>query len=303
MNLRLLLFQICSLASLLTAGLASAQTKTQQLVVGTISDEPVKEIRVFLPFAQHLARQLAAFGVEEGTVVIARDIDHMVRLVRNGEIDLFVDSPLVAMAINTKAGSRLLARRWKKGIPQYHSVVFVLETSDINNVQDLEGQVIAFEESFSSSGHLLPRMTMAELGVDLKHLPTSGSKRPSKQTGYVFTGDDENTIEWVLRGRVDAGAMSMASLAKHRTASDMGRLKIILRTADIPRHAVSVSPEISQPFVAAIEAELFAMHDSTEGRAVLDSFEGTTRFDAISQETMTLLTHFQAPLMALVGED
>jgi len=295
MNTRCLLFQLCICISLLSANLAFART----LVIGTISDEPVKEIRTFLPFVKYLAKQLETSGIDDGKVVIARDIDHMASLIRKGEVDLFVDSPLVALAINEKTGCRLLARRWKKGIAEYHSVVFVRQDSDIASVHDLGGRVVAFEESFSSSGHLLPRITMERMGVSLMQLPNLQSNVPSEQSGFVFSGDDENTMEWVLRDRVDAGAMSMANFKK-RVATNRADLKIVLETADIPRHSVSLSPTVSEQLFSAIEAALFTMHESEEGQIVLESFEQTTKFDPIPSAMMAQLELFQIPVTGLV---
>jgi len=284
--------------SLLSANSAIART----LVIGTISDEPVKEIRTFLPFVKYLAKQLETSGINDGKVVIARDIDHMASLIRKGEVDLFVDSPLVALAINEKTGFQLLARRWKKGTAEYHSVVFVRQNSDIASVRDLDGRVVAFEESFSSSGHLLPRITMEQMGVSLTHLPNLQSNVPSEQSGFVFTGDDETTMEWVLRGRVDAGAMSMANFTK-RAAANRADLKIILKTANIPRHSVSLSPTVAPQLFSAIEAALFSMHDSEEGKSVLENFERTTKFDPIPLAMMAQLELFQIPVFRLVDEN
>lgn len=298
MKIRCLLFQLCICISLLSVNSAFART----LVIGTISDEPVKEIRTFLPFVKYLARQLETSGIDDGKVVIARDIDHMASLIRQGEVDLFVDSPLVALAINQKTGSRLLARRWKKGIAEYHSVVFVRQDSDIASVHDLEGRIVAFEESFSSSGHLLPRITMERMGVSLTQLPNLQSNVPNDQSGFVFTGDDENTMEWVLRDRVDAGAMSMDNFKKRVTANRED-LKIILKTEDIPRHSVSLSPTVSEQLLSAIEVALFTMHDSEEGQSILESFEKTTKFDPIPSAMMAQLDLFQVPVIGLVDEN
>ncbi len=298
MTVRCFILKLCLCISLLSGNTALARP----LVIGTISDEPVKEIRAFLPFAKYLAKQLETFGIDDGKVVIARDIDHMASLINKGEVDLFVDSPLVALAIIGKTGCRLLARRWKKGIAQYHSVVFVRQDSDIDSVHDLTGRIVAFEESYSSSGHLLPRITMERMGVPLTQLLNLQSNVPTKQAGYVFSGDDESTMEWVLRGRVDAGAMSMANF-ENRVATNWKELKIILKTAGIPRHSVSISSEISGPLSSAIEAVLFTMQDSEDGQSVLDSFENTTKFDPIPKETMALLDLFQIPVLALVGEE
>ncbi len=298
MKIKSFFLQIGLFCLLLQGGSVSAK----ELTIGTISDEPVKEIRTFLPFSKYLARQLEGFGIDDGSVVIARDIDHMAALIRQGKVDLFVDSPLVALAINAKAGSKLLARRWKKGIAEYHSVVFVRNDSDIKSVADLAGHVIAFEESFSSSGHLLPRITLEGLGLQLRNKIYSQSDAPLGQADYVFTGDDENTIEWVLRSRVDAGAMSMNNFTKYATTGQ-AELRIILATEEIPRHSISIASSLPDSLASALETVLLSMQESEEGLGVLEGFERTTKFDTIPEDTVALLKQLQNSVVAVVSDD
>ncbi|MCB4455643.1 phosphate/phosphite/phosphonate ABC transporter substrate-binding protein [Leisingera sp. McT4-56] len=286
----------CFCLSLLFGHVAAARS----LVIGTISDESVKEARVFMPFAEYLAAQLQDEGITAGEVRIARNIAHMAELLRSGEVDVFVDSPLVSLAVRAKCGSRLVARRWKKGVAEYRSVVFVRRDSGIQSLEDLKGRVIAFEEAFSSSGYILPRHTIATQGVQLAAMSGPRAARPAEATGYVFSGDDENTIEWVLRGLVDAGAMSLNGLKK-RAGDDIGSLDVLVQTENIPRHVVSLSPGTSDEFTAAVQAVLISMDQNDEGRWILENFERTTKFDAIPDQTLDMLEEFEEPVTALIG--
>lgn len=190
----------------------------------------------------------------------------------------------------------------EKGIAQYHSVVFVRRDSGIRSLQDLTGRVLAFEEGFSSSGYLLPRISLAENGVSLAALDSPRAEPPADETGFVFSGDDENTVEWVLRGHVDAGAMSHAGLKK-RAGDDYSKLEIITRTENIPRHVVSAAPDTSDAFAGALRTALLHLDQSAPGRDVLKGFEKTAKFDPIPPETRTMLDHFQPLVSALIGSN
>ncbi|MBY6058940.1 phosphate/phosphite/phosphonate ABC transporter substrate-binding protein [Leisingera daeponensis] len=288
------------LAILCLGLLFSHAAAARSLVIGTISDESVKETRIFLPFAEYLAAQLQEEGITAGEVRIARNIAHMAELLSRGEVDVFVDSPLVSLAVRARCGSRLVARRWKKGVAEYRSVVFVRRDSGIQSLEDLKGRVIAFEEAFSSSGYILPRHSIATQGVQLAAMSGPRAERPADATGYVFSGDDENTIEWVLRGLVDAGAMSLRGL-KRRAGDDFGSLEVLLETESIPRHVVSVSPGTTAAFSSALQEALVSMDQGNEGRKVLESFERTTKFDAIPDQTLDMLDEFEKPVTALIG--
>ncbi len=287
---------LCLCLGLLTGQTAAAR----MLVIGTISDEPVKETRAFSPFAQYLAAQLQDQGITGGSVTIARDIPHMSELLRTGAVDIYVDSPLVSLAVRAKCGSRLLARRWKKGTAQYQSVIFARRDSGIRSLADLEGKLVAFEEPFSSSGYFLPRLAIGDQIAPLAALPNPRAARPDSGGAYVFSGDDENTIEWVLRGLVDAGAMSLRGLKMH-AGGDFDDLAIILETKAIPRHVVSVPPDVPAAFSRALLAVLTSMDQSAAGRSALLDFENTTKFDTIPAPTLNLLKQFQAPVALLIG--
>ncbi|QAX32166.1 phosphate/phosphite/phosphonate ABC transporter substrate-binding protein (plasmid) [Leisingera sp. NJS204] len=291
-------FLLCLCLGLLTGQTAAAR----MLVIGTISDEPVKETRTFLPFARHLAAQLQDQGITGASVTIARDISEMSDLLRTGAVDIYIDSPLVSLAVRAECGSRLLARRWKKGIAQYQSVIFARQDSGIQALADLKGKVVAFEEPFSSSGYILPRLAIGDQIVPLAALPNLRAERPDSGTAYVFSGDDGNTLEWVLRGLVDAGAMSLRGLKMH-AGGDFEDLSILLETNAIPRHVVSVSPDASAAFSQTLLAVLTGMDQSGPGRNVLQDFEGTTKFDAIPASTQELLDQFQAPVAILISGD
>ena len=288
------------LLSLCIGLLFSHPAAARVLVIGTISDEPVKETRKFLPFAEFLAVQLAEQGITKGEVKIARGTTHMAELLRTGEVDIYVDSPLVSLAVSAQCGSRLVARQWKKGISQYHSVVFARRDSGIRELGDLTGRVVAFEEAFSSSGYFLPRLAISEGGVPLAALSGPRAAHPEDAIGYVFSGDDENTIEWVLRGLVDAGAMSLDNLKK-RAGDDFADLEILLESAAVPRHVVSVSPGTPAELTGAVLVALAEMDQSDAGRKFLQTFEKTTKFDAIPEGVQDLLDRFRDPVAALIG--
>ncbi|UWQ35708.1 phosphate/phosphite/phosphonate ABC transporter substrate-binding protein (plasmid) [Leisingera sp. M527] len=289
-------YLLCLCLGLLTGQTAAAR----MLVIGTISDEPVKETRAFLPFARHLAAQLQDQGITGASVTIARDISDMSELLRTGAVDIYIDSPLVSLAVRAECGSRLLARRWKKGTAQYQSVIFARRDSGIRSLKDLKGKVVAFEEPFSSSGYILPRLAIGDRIAPLTALPDPRAARPASGAAYVFSGDDGNTIEWVLRGLVDAGAMSLQGL-KMQAGGDFDDLSIILETKAIPRHVVSVPPDASAAFSRALLAVLTGMDQSAAGRSALLSFEETSKFDPIPAPTLNLLKQFQTPVALLIG--
>ena len=141
---------------------------SQTITLGDIdSEEPVKKIKRFTPLAEYLAERLESFGITQGRVVIANDIEEMGRLLRDGTVDIFFDSPFPTLAVQDLSGSEIILRRWKGGIPTYWSTYVSLRGGGISGVEDFAGKVMAFEKPHSSSGFVLPAGTLIERGYTL----------------------------------------------------------------------------------------------------------------------------------------
>ena len=116
---------LLGLLILLTAGRGSAPptptptphpTPTVQapltITLGDIDpDEPAKKINRFQPLADYLARNLGESGIQIGRVVIARDIEEMGQLLRDGSVDVYFDSAFPTLSVQGLSGSEIILRR------------------------------------------------------------------------------------------------------------------------------------------------------------------------------------------------
>ena len=268
---------LCGLVLSLLLLATPATGSASSLTVGSLSNTPSEEIPTFLPFAEYLAAGLGDLGIDDARVKVSRNHAEMAELMKRGEVDLFIDSSVSALIMQRLIGGEFLARRWKKGIGEYHSVIFVRTESPVQNIADLAGHTIAFEEPFSSSGYLLPASEIRQAGLSL----SSGQDQTgSDVVGYRFTGADQSTLLWVLNGRVEAGAMAENKLAK-LSASLSGDLRVIHKSVAIPYHVVVNRAGLSTALLQAIHGRLLDMENSEAGRLTLKAFEKTTRVDDI----------------------
>jgi phosphonate transport system substrate-binding protein len=264
-------------------------TWPESIVVGSIHTEAAAEIKRFLSFARHLGTQLRSEGISEGKVVVAKSIAQMASLLRERKVDLYIDSTFPSLAVSRLSGSKLFLRRWKKGVAEYHSLIFVKKDSGLSQPEDLKGKMIAFEEPSSSSGYFFPKvaLTLQGLRLVLKTDPTQPVS--PAEVGYVFSLDDENTMAWVLRGKVLAGAMDNHSY-REQARESIHSLKIIYKTSSLPRHIVSYRSDLPPELLTKVREALITMDQSEEGRKVLQAFEQTTKFDELPAPTMTWLS-------------
>lgn len=276
----------------------AAPSWAKTLTIGTISANPVDETRTFQPFANYLAKSLSKDGIDAAKVVIATDIKHMVWMLKSGEADLFIDSSVTALVVNTLSGSEFMLRRWKKKRSQYRSVIFVRADSPINTLEDLKGKIIAFEEPFSTSGYMLPALTLTRRGLKLHEVATVKSSPPAETVGYIMGYDNETQATWLDRGRVDAAAMAEKDYEEFSKTS-LKPLRILYFTPDVPYHVVSHRAGLDAQLVLRIKDELKSAHETEPGKTILMDFESTAKFDDIPVTLLKAVVDFQ-PYLNLV---
>ena len=260
-------------------------TLAKTINVGSVGDLPTDEIKKFVPLASFLARQLQPEGFDQGKVVVARSISEMALLLKDGKVDLYIDSPFPSVAVSHLSGSKFLLLRLKKGLSEYHSVIFVREDSRINRLQDLNQKIIAFKEPFSSSAYFIPKMVLAQEGLKLVPKKDFTDSVGAREVGYIFSNDSENTMVWVLRKKVAAGALDNQSY-ENEARGNLNSLKILYKTFSFPRHIVSYRANLPPALVAKFKEILINMHQSEEGKKALEDFEKTTRFDELPDQAM-----------------
>ena len=248
------------------------------ITIGEIGDDPSDTIEAFQPLADYVAANLGEFGIGVGEVRVAPDIETMIAWVESGEIDLYFDSVYPALLVSEGSGGVPILRRWKEGIEEYHSVIFALAESDIDTLEDLPGHIVAFDEVYSTSGYMLPLAYMVEAGLNAAELPDTEADVPEDEVGYVFSGDDENAVQWVVSGRVGAAVVD-SGVFSEIPEETRDQLTVLVETETLPRHMVIVSPTISADVRDAIHDILIAMDESEEGQAALLAFEETAQFD------------------------
>lgn len=279
-------FRFQATAVLLMAGFICPYfALAEPIVLGSIHREVGAEIKKFLPLADYLAKHLQSEGVNQARVVVAKDISQMGTLLRERKVDIYIDSLFPSVGANLISGSKFLLRRWKRGRPEYRSVIYLKKDSNLHRVEDLRGHTLAFEEPFSSSGYFLPKMALLKEGLKLVPKPEPTKAIGPEEIGYVFSLHDENTVAWVLREKVTAGATDDYT---YQTQTDRypNSLKAIHTTSSFPRHLVSYRADLAPKLVTNIKKILIQMDQSREGRRALKDFERTTMFDELPSSSM-----------------
>lgn len=263
-----------------TTAIASEGTT---IVLGDVSDEPIKKIKRFQPLADYLGENLGEQGINAGEVVIVPDLDSMIAAMKAGEVDLYFDSLYPATVVSEGSGAEPFLRRWKDGVAEYNTVFFTRVDSSINKLEDLPGKHLALEEKFSTSGYLLPVSYLLQSNLNPVEKSATTAPVAADEIGYVFSRDDENTIQWVVSGRIEAGAIDNQSFARipEETRS---QLRIFAETDKIPRQLVLIAPDITPEQREEIKQVLLALDESEAGQKVLEQLKETEKFDEFNSE-------------------
>lgn len=264
---------------------ALAQTpagfKAKTITLGIVAETNQKEIEAhFQDFVRYLAQKLSSASKIEGKIVLTPTQSRLASLLTERKADFYMESPHPTYMINSVYGAgKLLLRRWKGGMADYHSAIFTTRNGETKRLEDLKGKIIAFEDPESTSGYFLPKLFLTKKGFKLSRKAQIEAKVSRGEIGYIFAQSQDKLVDLVLTKQVAAGAFSNDDYAG-LDGSKKSAITILAETASLPRHLVSVRKDLAPGLAKGLEKILLSMHEDPEGRSILQKI-GTTKFDAL----------------------
>ena len=158
-----------------------------------------------------------------------------------------------------------------------------MNDSGIKTLSDLQSKIVAFDDPHSTSGYFLPLVKLVESGLHAVETESEHANVPTDRIGYIFTGDDQNIIQWMISGKVGAGVVDIETFSEIPPES---RKEIILlaKTKTVPRQIVSVRQDLEPELREKIKTILIDMDRTKGGKEVLNKFEKTAKFDDFPAE-------------------
>ena len=274
--------------------------ETRAIVLGDISDDPAEVIEGTQPLADYLASQLSDYGITEGQVRVASSIDEMSKLLADGEVDLYFDSTYPATLISDQSGATIALRRWRFGVEEYQSVIFASVASGITSIEQLPGHMVAMDAPYSTSGFVMPSVYMMESGLSLVGKKSTGDPVGKDEVGFVFSYDDENTLQWVVSGLTAAGVTDDYNFDIAFPDEAKDQLVELARTEYTPRQVVVIRSGLDDGLLQAIVHVLTTMHETEAGAAALEPFQ-TSKFDEFPEGIESAVARMRE-MMDLVRE-
>ena len=281
-------------------GQTPGKVEAKTITLGIVAPMNQKEVEEhFRDFVSYVARKLSSASAIEGRIVVAPTQSGLANLLTEQKVDFYMESPYPTYLINNVYGAgKLLLRRWKGGMAEYHAVIFTKKNSETRRLEDLRGKIIAFEDPGSTSGHFLPKFFLSRRGFKLSEKTRIEPNVSPGEVGYIFVYSQDKIVDLVLIKSVAAGAFSNDDYATldERKKSD---ITILAETDRLPRHLLSIRRDLAPVLVDRLEKLLLSMHQDPEGRLILQRTDGTTKFDALpggeSAMRRRLLDTFYSP--------
>ncbi|MEN1940270.1 phosphate/phosphite/phosphonate ABC transporter substrate-binding protein [Luteimonas sp. MJ246] len=261
------------------------------LVLGRISDDPAAHYDQLKPLLDYVVARMDDVGIREGRILMARDAKQMESYLRRGRVDWVTETSAGAMALEARAGARAILLTERGGQDAYHTVFFARRDSGIDDLDDLRGRSVAFQNPSSTSAYYVPAMEVISLGMPMEILLSPFDRPAEGSVGYLFARSEFNISTWVHKGLVDAGAFSNIDF-RNMPESYRRDLVAFHASGDYPRALEVVRGDLPPAVVARLDEVLADAANDPAASEALQRFFGTTRFvpiDARTRDSLDML--------------
>lgn len=175
--------------------------KDQTITIGLLPDEKAEILlERFEPVRDRLEKTLKRpVKVVVPSLEVAYTYDDLIDQFVDGKVQIAYFGGLAFIRAFSRTPTVPLAMRKKD--TRFRSYFIARSEQKFSSLQDLKGMKFAFGSISSTSGHLMPRYFLKENGID----PEKDFNGPPQ-----FSGAHDKTVEWVVSGRVDGGALNSA---------------------------------------------------------------------------------------------
>lgn len=264
----------------------SGQDTGSTIIVGNIdASNPAQKIAEFQPLADYLAANLESSGITEGRVAIARDIDEMARMMRDGEVDIYLDAAIPSLEVCEEVGCTFALQQWKGGTPNLMGVFVTTDAAGVTSLDDLRGKVIMLEQPHSTVGHILPLVTLAEHGLTTRSVNSPEAEVGPDEIGYYVSPGGQTSMNLLLNGEI--AALAIGDRAYRQFSPDVQeQVTIFAETVPAPSQLVAIRPDLDPELQAEIVNLMIELDQSDEGRAILETMRETEKFEEVSADVL-----------------
>ena len=273
-----------------------AEANGPTLTIGDVDpDTPTSRALKIRPLADHLAAELG-WEPSRVNIRVARSLEDMAVMLMDGRVDFYVDSTFPSVRAKQTAGAKIILQSLVDGEKYYRSLIVVRADSDVSTIDDLTGRRLAFQESYSTSGFLVPASMLLLADIRLYQTDEVKAIEPDR-IGYLFSGDEENTLAMLRKQIVDAGAIS--SQDYDQLPDDVkAEFRVIHESVNIPRKLASIRPGFDPKLLDEVTRVLVAIDDE-DRRVMVEAGGWNWEFVALDDQSRSSLAIVEDMIMTV----
>lgn len=211
---------------------------------------PIKLNKMFFPLARYLSQETG----REFRLVIPKDFDTFIRLVKENQVHFAYQNPYVTLLLSETSGIQPLALTISPEPEQprdrFRGVIVTRKDSAIKELSDLCGQEIMIVSYKSAGGYLFQKMLLDRMGFNIQ-----------KQARLVQGYTHEEVVLAVYRGNVSAGFVRESALNLVSDVVELKRLRILATTPYYPNWPFVATPRASPELTKQVQEVLIHCHD------------------------------------------
>lgn len=236
----------------------SAASVTEGLPAIRFSYPAIEDPTVTLGKYQKLLDAMAAAIGRPVSIVLRNTYAEIVQDLERGDADVGILNTFSYVAIVSRAKLTPLVRRVQVGRDTYQSYLIVRENAGISRYKGLRGKVIAFPDSRSTTGYLLPLLMLRRHHLELHR----------DFARVLFVGTHESTALAVANGTAHAGAVA-SYIYEEMDPAVQAKLDILDLSEPIPFGPVVARAALGGPLLERIRLFFVTLNRNPLGRSLL----------------------------------
>lgn len=217
---------------------------------------PVRLFDVYQPMVAALNAVSEGYKLK---LEASKDYPSYERKIFSRELDIAIINPYQAIKAEAK-GYRIFAKMGDDD--RMRGIIVVRKDAGIKSVYDLRGATISFPAPTAMAASIMTKMFMMKQGLDVH-----------KEANPIYVGSQDSAVMNVYQGKSKAGCTwppTWDALTKERPEVTSA-LEIKWRTESLPSLALVARDDIPVEHVAAISKAVTSLHNSAEGRKILEA--------------------------------
>ncbi len=158
---------------------------------------------------------------------------------------------------------------------QFRGIFLVRKDHTLASPKTLRGKSVSYPAPTALAATMMPQAFLQEHGIDVM-----------REVDNRYVGSQESSILNVYYGKVDAGATWPPPWRKFQMdePDKANQLVVLWQTETLPNNGLVVRDDVPVPLTRAVESLLLTLHESEEGRALLQQIP-LSRFESADEDT------------------